>query len=200
MAVIYGTTGSDIRNGTQGNDTIYGWAKGGNASSPSGNDTLNGNSGNDQLFGGTGNDSLDGQAGIDTLIGGAGNDTYIVDSTTDTIIEYTNGGSTDTVQSSVSYTLGNYLNNLTLTGTSAINGTGNIENNTISGNSAANILNGETGNDTLNGGLGNDTYIVDSTTDVITGEGANGGTDTVLSSVNWRLGGEHLNFAVSIST
>lgn len=28
MAVIYGTTSADNRNGTTGNDTIYGWANG----------------------------------------------------------------------------------------------------------------------------------------------------------------------------
>ncbi len=74
MAVIYGTTGPDIKNGTSGNDTIYGWAKGGNLNSPSGNDTLNGNAGNDQLEGGTGFDNLSGNAGDDTLYGHSGND------------------------------------------------------------------------------------------------------------------------------
>lgn len=52
MAVIYGTTGPDNRIGTSGNDTIYGWASGGNASSTSSSDTLNGAAGNDQIFGG----------------------------------------------------------------------------------------------------------------------------------------------------
>ena len=69
MAPIYGTTGPDTRNGTLGNDTIYGWANGGNASSTSGNDTLNGAGGNDTLYGGTGNDSLTGGPGNDTLNG-----------------------------------------------------------------------------------------------------------------------------------
>ncbi len=63
MAVIYGTSGVDTKNGTQENDTIYGWAKGGNASSPSGNDTLSGKAGNDKLYGGTGKDSLQGAVG-----------------------------------------------------------------------------------------------------------------------------------------
>jgi len=40
----------------------------------------------------------------DQLFGQAGNDTYILDSTIDTISEYVNEG-TDTVQSSVSFTL-----------------------------------------------------------------------------------------------
>lgn len=90
MAVIYGTTGPDTRNGTSANDTIYGWAFGGNASSPFNNDTLQGAAGNDNLFGGTGNDFLYGGTGndmltgssatlvgeIDTLTGGAGKDTF----------------------------------------------------------------------------------------------------------------------------
>ncbi|MDZ8110374.1 MAG: hypothetical protein RM338_32910 [Nostoc sp. DedQUE12a] len=164
MAVIFGTTGSDIRNGTSGNDTIYGWANGGNANSTSGNDILNGAGGNDNLFGGTGNDSLiggdgndtlDGGIGTDTLNGGLGNDTYVIDNVTDIITEAANSG-TDSVRSSITYTLLANLENLTLTGTSAINGTGNTLSNFLFGNTANNTLNGRAGNDTLDGNLGND--------------------------------------------
>ncbi|WP_028082760.1 lectin-like protein, partial [Dolichospermum circinale] len=110
-----------------------------------GNDNLIGTNGNDTLNGFFGNDTLNGGAGIDTLIGGLGNDIYIVDSTTDTITENASGG-TDTIQSSVTYTIAALANveNLTLTGT-AINGTGNAGNNVITGNSANNILNGGAG-------------------------------------------------------
>ncbi|MDF5738710.1 MULTISPECIES: DVUA0089 family protein [unclassified Nostoc] len=164
MAVIYGSTDPDTKNGTSGDDTIYGWANGGNANSLSGNDTLNGAAGNDNLFGGTGNDSLigglgndtlDGGLGTDSLNGGVGDDTYLIDSGADTITETANSG-TDTVRSSITYTLGVNLENLTLTGTSAINGTGNSLNNFIFGNSANNILNSGGGNDTLDGNFGND--------------------------------------------
>ncbi|MBN3897779.1 MAG: hypothetical protein HWQ41_21680 [Nostoc sp. NOS(2021)] len=164
MAVIYGTTSPDTRNGTSGDDTIYGWINGGNANSPSGNDTLNGAAGNDKLFGGTGNDSLigglgndtlDGGLGTDSLNGGLGDDAYIIDSAADTITEAANSG-TDTVRSSVTYTLGINLENLTLTGTSAINGTGNSLNNFVFGNTANNTLNSGGGDDTLDGNLGND--------------------------------------------
>ncbi|MGB3421177.1 MAG: lectin-like protein, partial [Dolichospermum sp.] len=110
-----------------------------------GNDTLNGTNGNDTLNGFFGNDTLNGGAGTDTLIGGLGNDIYVVDSTTDTITENASGG-TDTIQSSVTYTIAALANveNLTLTGT-AINGTGNAGNNVITGNGANNTLNGGAG-------------------------------------------------------
>lgn len=156
MAVIYGTTNSETLSGTDSNDKIFGWAKGGNENSPSGNDKLYGRRGNDELYGGTGRDTLDGGAGVDTLVGGKGDDTYIVDSTTDIIKEYENGG-TETVRSSVSYTLGDWLNNLTLTGSQSINGTGNSLNNIIKGNVGDNILKGGAGNDNIDGGGGDDT-------------------------------------------
>ncbi|MFM6038159.1 MAG: beta strand repeat-containing protein, partial [Sphaerospermopsis kisseleviana] len=155
-----------------------------------------GNTGNNILTGNGGNNTLDGGAGIDTLVGGTGDDIYIVDSTTDTITEQANQG-IDTVQSSVTFSLANLANleNLTLTGTTAINGTGNAGNNILTGNGGNNTLDGGDGNDTLNGGTGidtliggagNDIYVVDSTTDVIT-EVASQGTDTVQSSVTFTL-------------
>jgi Ca2+-binding RTX toxin-like protein len=126
-----------------------------------GNDTLNGAAGNDTLNGAAGNDILEGGAGTDNLVGGAGNDTYIVDSTTDRITELAAEG-TDTVQSSVTFSLAALANveNLTLTGATAINGTGNAGANLITGNGAANILDGGAGSDTLTGGLGADTFRV----------------------------------------
>ncbi|MEH2354727.1 calcium-binding protein [Nostoc sp.] len=73
--MAFGTTNPDTINGSSGNDTIVGWASGGNANSTSGNDILNGLAGNDSLAGGTANDSLSGGDGNDTLDGGTGNDT-----------------------------------------------------------------------------------------------------------------------------
>ncbi|GCL43050.1 hypothetical protein NIES80_27610 [Dolichospermum planctonicum] len=151
------------------------------------NNVITGNAGNNILDGGAGNDTLDGGAGTDILIGGLGNDIYIVDSTTDIITELANGG-TDTIQSSVTYTIAALANveNLTLTGAAAINGTGNASNNVITGNAGNNILDGGAGTDILIGGLGNDIYVVDSATDTIT-EGANAGKDTIQSSVTYTI-------------
>ncbi|WP_284271861.1 calcium-binding protein, partial [Bradyrhizobium iriomotense] len=66
------------------------------------------------------------------------------------------------VMSSVSYTLSDYVENLTLTGSAAINGTGNSEANIIIGNDAANIITGGLGNDILTGGAGADTFVINS--------------------------------------
>jgi Ca2+-binding RTX toxin-like protein len=175
--------------------------------------TLIGNIGNNVLKGGAGHDTLNGGSGSDTMLGGAGNDTYVVSSTGDRVFETTttssttDAGGTDTVQSGVSFNLNanagvRFVEKLTLTGTAAINGTGNALSNTLTGNSGNNVLNGAGGNDVLNGGSGsdtmlggsgNDTYVVgaagdrvfETTTTASTTDA--GGIDTVQSSVTFGL-------------
>jgi len=107
------------------------------------------------VTGNTGDNSLDGGSGADTLIGGTGNDTYTVDNASDVVTEQLQEG-TDTVLSSVTHTLASEVENLTLTGGSAINGTGNELDNIVTGNTGANTLSGSDGFDTLDGGDGLD--------------------------------------------
>jgi Ca2+-binding RTX toxin-like protein len=159
---------------------------------------ITGNSAGNQLFSFEGADTLNGGSGADAMYGGTGNDTYIVDNVGDRAMEEAGAG-TDLVQSSISFTLQAEVEKLTLTGSSAINGTGNALANTITGNSAANALNGASGADSMTGGAGNDTYVVDNSGDK-TIEIAAGGTDLVRSSVNFTLQAEVENLTLSGSS
>jgi hypothetical protein len=113
---------------------------------------------NDDFIGTSGPDTLAGTSGADAMTGLAGNDTYTVNDAGDLVIEALNQG-TDTVQAAISYTLPNNVENLLLTGTGNLNGTGNGLNNQITGNSGNNTLNGAAGIDTLTGGVGTDIFI-----------------------------------------
>jgi Ca2+-binding RTX toxin-like protein len=96
---------------------------------------------------------------------------------------------TDTLVTAASTTLATNVENLTLTGTGAINGTGNNGNNVIIGNSANNTLTGLAGNDTLNGGAGNDNLISGDGNDLLLGGAGNDtlngglGVDTLTGGV-----------------
>ncbi|KJV05619.1 calcium-binding protein [Methylocucumis oryzae] len=194
MATYIGNQESNLLIGSTDGDKLFGFA---------GNDTIYGYAGNDWLFGGLGKDML---------IGGLGNDRYIVDDTRDKVIEL-EGHGLDSVKASVSYRLSYRVENLTLTGSEAINGSGNIMANTLVGNANANILSGHEGNDSLlggdgndqlegglgkdwlDGGLGmdrllggvaNDLYIVDNPRDKVI-ELTDEGIDTIKSSVHFKL-------------
>ena len=147
------------------------------------------------LIGNAGNNILDGGAGNDTMSGGAGNDTYVVDSAGDVVTELSGQG-LDAVQSSISYTLGANLENLTLTGSANINATGNALDNILIGNSGNNLLDGGLGNDAMSGGAGNDTYVVNASGDVVT-ENAGEGIDSVQSSVSFSLGNNVENLSLT---
>jgi Ca2+-binding RTX toxin-like protein len=139
-----------------------------------------------QVTGTAAADTLTGTTGADQMQGLTGNDTYVVNNVGDIVIEALNAG-TELVQSSITYALTDNVENLTLAGTAAINGTGNALANTLTGNAGNNVLDGGVGADTMVGGAGNDTYYVDNTADVTT-ESASAGTDTVMSTVTRTLG------------
>ncbi|WP_017324270.1 choice-of-anchor I family protein [Synechococcus sp. PCC 7336] len=65
LAVLIGTDGDDILQGTADGDSIFGLA---------GDDIIKGRAGDDELFGADGDDFLKGDSGNDTLLGGAGDD------------------------------------------------------------------------------------------------------------------------------
>jgi Ca2+-binding RTX toxin-like protein len=153
------TSGDDALTGTKGVDVIHGDA---------GDDIIMGLRGNDKLYGDAGNDLLIGGAGNDTMVGGSGADTYVVSESGDVVTELKSGG-TDLVQASFSYTLGDNVENLILTGLGGLKGTGNDLANVLTGNAGANTLSGLDGNDTLDGGTGNDTLTGGAGNDTITG-------------------------------
>jgi Ca2+-binding RTX toxin-like protein len=232
------TIGPDI-NGTPNDDVIQGTDRGEHIYGLEGNDTINAGAGNDTVDGGAGNDIIDGGMGADVMAGGVGDDTYYVDDAGDRIIEdvgqvysYTDAQGQpatyviqdyETVNASISYALGNNLENLNLIGTDNIDGAGNAQDNYITGNDGNNILSGGAGDDWLKGGAGDDTllggagddvlvgeagadamaggegddvYLVDDVGDVAT-ENLNEGTDMVQSTVSYTLGAniENLNLA-----
>jgi serralysin len=126
-----------------------------NAQGGSGSDAIYGNAAKNKLIGNGGNDILNGGLGADKMHGGLGNDTYTVDAGGDVVLEG-EGQGIDLVKSKVSFTLGNNVERLTLTGRGAIDGTGNNAANLITGNGSANVLSGRGANDTIKGGAGAD--------------------------------------------
>lgn len=161
-------------------------------------ENLNGTTGNDTLTGNAAANVIDGRGGVDSMSGGLGDDVYIVTQTGDVAIEQSSAGS-DLVKSSVTYTLGSHVERLLLTGSSAINGTGNSQSNSMTGNSGSNRMYGGLGNDTISGANGNDWLYGDSGNDKLVGgsgadwlEGGTGldtlyggtGTDTLVGGIN----------------
>jgi Ca2+-binding RTX toxin-like protein len=150
------------------------------------NNQLEGGAGNDYLGGSVGSDYLDGGTGNDTLEGGIGGDIYIVDSVSDVIIEpgfaedpnpfptelvaiATAIPEYDRVFASVDYFLSENVEELNLTGTANLIGSGNYLNNTLVGNDGANTLAGFAGNDTLIGAALSDTLVGGAGDDILTG-------------------------------
>src|SRR5215470_926560 len=202
-----------IENYREGNDTVFStisytlgtWVENltledsGGAIDGTGNDLDNIIQGNDSmnvLTGGGGDDWIYGRGGADTMIGGKGDDHFFVDQSGDVVIENYREGN-DEVVSSISYTLGTWVENLELSYFSgAINGTGNDLDNIIQGNDSMNVLTGgggddwiygQGGADTMIGGLGDDILFVEQSGDVVV-ENYGEGNDTVWSSITYTLG------------
>jgi Ca2+-binding RTX toxin-like protein len=171
--IIWGRAGDDLLTGNQFRDYIFGEAD---------DDELRGREGNDILNGGTGNDILNGGTGADIMKGDIGNDVYLVDNLADLAVELYGEG-TDTVKSSVSFSLANkYIENIILTGSSNINATGNSYDNRLTGNAGLNIL---------KGGFGDDIYVVQDQDDVVV-EKAGQGTDTIQTASSYLLYQDHV--------
>ena len=171
---------------------------------------IRGNVGRNTLFGREGNDRLIGLGESDTLNGGTGDDTYVVREG-DVINEDVDAG-IDTVESKISFTLGENLENLTLykkppfpdtpsPEDDPLKGIGNQLDNTITGNNASNVLSGKQGNDTLLGEGGDDRIVGGIGEDTLTGgDGAdrfyrwrsNTGVDTIT---DFQVGGDLLCFS-----
>ncbi len=149
------------------------------------NNELIGNTGDNVLNGVEGNNYIDGRGGANIMIGGAGDDTYVVRSDDDVVIEQPGEGH-DTIRSSVTYTLPDNVEDLILTGSADIDGTGNELDNYIQGNNGDNVLNGVAGANVMAGGRGDNTYILNSEEDVVI-EKPNQGTDTVISPFDYTL-------------
>ena len=159
--------------------------------------SLYGTSGNDNLAGNANNNLIDGGAGADTMAGAAGDDTYYVDNTGDIVTEAAGQGS-DLVYSSITYTLGNNVEKLSLTGTAAINATGNALDNVLAGNSGNNSLTGGAGNDTLTGGVGADLLAGGSGNDTYS-FGRNDGSDTLTENDGASGNSDVLAFTAEIA-
>jgi Ca2+-binding RTX toxin-like protein len=201
---LAGDDGDNVLNGLGGDNWLYGY--GGNDVLWGGEDKdgLDGMDGTDVLMGFGGNDILDGGDQADTMWGGTGDDTYSVDDAGDVVTEFAGEGSDTVWASIINYTLGDQVENLTLSNNGGQNGTGNDLDNVIVGNDNTNLLNGGGGDDTIagnagddiiDGGTGADTmlggqdydiFIVDDANDLVL-EYAGEGFDQVQTSVSYSL-------------
>ena len=155
---------------------------------------LTGNALAQSLIGNAGDNRLDGGAGAaDTLIGSLGNDIYVIRTAGSLIVEGVGQGTADRAVVAVSFVLAGddnieVMQTTSVTGTTAINLTGNALAQRIFGNAGANRLEDGLGaSDSLIGALGNDTYVVRNAGTLIV-ENAGGGTnDIVAASVSFVL-------------
>jgi Ca2+-binding RTX toxin-like protein len=175
MAIILGTLGDDLLDGTDeddivlaraGNDTVHG--QGGNdvIGLDSGNDIAFGEAGDDAIMGGEGNDQLDGGEGDDSLSGGAGDDRLVGGAGNDRLQGH--GGDDDL--------------------------RGGLGDDQLVGGDGDDYLDGGGGANILYGGAGNDTIAVYSRDQVAAGDGDDlieiGGYDSLDASISLGRGAD----------
>ena len=163
----YTSTGSNLLDGGDGDDTITGG---------SGNDTLIGGAGNDSINADAGNDLLDGGDGADTLYGGTGNDSLTGGAGNDVLYDQT-GGNDTLVGGDGDDRLDTY------SGAGSDSLVGCAGNDTLIGGSGNDTLDGGAGINRLSGGAGNDTYIISSSHSHI--EDSGGTADAATISVDF---------------
>jgi VCBS repeat-containing protein len=178
--VLDGGDGFDQLIGSRGDDMLLGGA---------GADNLDGGAGRDTLDGGGGSrDPLFGRFFPDRLHGGPGDDFYVLRDPGDRATAESDRGGIDTVVSSfdLAFNVSVWANieNLELTGTEGLNGSGNDLNNRIIGNAGNNALSGLGGEDVLVGGDGADRLAGGSGWDLLTG--GLGADRFVFSGANFR--------------
>jgi len=173
---LYGGNGNDLIIGSSFDEFMYG---------ENGNDIMWSSHGNNFLSGGNGDDEFLDSGGINIMHGGAGNDSYYINNIQNTLVELAGNG-IDTVINTLSFVLEENFENLTLTGGSNINGTGNSLNNVMIGNNSANLMSGFVGDDILDGAGGDDTLSGGRGLDILTGGSGNdyldGGNDISIMS------------------
>lgn len=224
--VLNGAGEEDILNGGGGNDTLNGLGGNDTLTGGAGNDNINGGDGDDAILYtiGDGADRVDGGAGADrlTISGTNSSDTLDVIYAGGAIT--TLEGGTIVGVETITANLGGGADTLSYAGTtvgvtvnlatgaasgftsiaSIANATGgngvdtlvgSTGNNTLNGGAGDDLIDGGGGTDNMIGGAGNDTYITNGG-DTLT-EAANGGIDTVLSSVSLTLGANLENLTLT---
>jgi serralysin len=162
---ISGTTGNDIRNGTELADSMFGLSGDDELHGQGGNDLLSGDDGNDKLFGEADNDLLFGGLDVgrdsDRLDGGSGSDTV-------TYGQVQHGMDVDLAKGQADARDSEFRGPVD-TLVSIENVTGTNKEDSLTGNSGANFLSGSGGGDALAGDGGNDKLSGDQGADGLVG-------------------------------
>jgi Ca2+-binding RTX toxin-like protein len=154
---------------------------------------ITGNAANNVMTGNDWDNTINGGAGADSMDGGNGNDTYILDNVNDFVSDTGNGNDTIVIayaapgaNTEIDVDLYTGIENVKITGTGQFSILGDSHDNILTGNASANVM---------WGGDGNDTYFVGAGDDIHESPGE--GTDTVMASVNWTLGGDFENLTLT---